>query len=106
MRKMAAVTLALAVCLLFVGGVLAESETGKAAVQTECPIMDGMKINKSVYVDYEGKRVYFCCAGCPNMFKKDPAKHMKKLKDQGVALEDAPAGAASPAHESDHGDHS
>jgi YHS domain-containing protein len=57
--------------------------------QTTCPVMGG-KINKSLYADYEGKRVYFCCAGCPEQFKKDPAKYVKKLEDQGVTLEKAP----------------
>ncbi|MBI1331621.1 MAG: YHS domain-containing protein [Armatimonadetes bacterium] len=24
--------------------------------------------------DYNGKRYYFCCPGCPDQFKADPAK--------------------------------
>ena len=48
------------------------------------------KINKDIYVDHEGKRVYFCCAGCDATFKKDPAKYIKKLEDAGVVLEKAP----------------
>jgi YHS domain-containing protein len=58
--------------------------------QTTCPVMGG-KINKSIYADYEGKRVYFCCAGCPATFKKDPAKYVKKLEDAGVTLDKTPA---------------
>jgi YHS domain-containing protein len=57
--------------------------------QTKCPVLGG-DIDKNVYVDYEGKRIYFCCAGCPEEFKKDPAKYMKKLKEQGVTLEATP----------------
>ncbi|MGE0002291.1 MAG: YHS domain-containing protein [Fimbriimonadaceae bacterium] len=30
------------------------------------------------YQDYEGKRYYFCCDGCPESFKKDPAKYAQK----------------------------
>ena len=30
-------------------------------VQMTCPV-EGGKIDKSVYVDYQGKRVYFCCS--------------------------------------------
>ncbi len=108
MRKIAVVGLVLAGCLFLVGGAFAEGEAGKGAVQTECPVMDGMKIDKDVYVDYEGKRVYFCCKGCPGMFMKDPAKYMKNLGDQGVAIEAAPAGAKGPGqeHGSGHEDHS
>ena len=61
-----------------------------AAPQTACPVMGG-NINKELYVDYKGERVYFCCAGCPETFKKNPEKYMKKLKAEGVELEKVPA---------------
>jgi YHS domain-containing protein len=60
-------------------------------VQTTCPVMEGNKIKKSIFRDYQGKRVYFCCQGCPPAFDKDPAKYVKKLEDAGVTLEPAPA---------------
>jgi len=62
-----------------------------AQSQTTCPVMGG-KINKDIYADYEGKRVYFCCEACVGPFKQDPAKYVKKLEDQGVVLERVPAG--------------
>jgi YHS domain-containing protein len=65
----------------------------QAATLTKCPVLAG-DINKQVYADYKGKRIYFCCGGCDKEFKKDPEKYMKKLKEQGVTLEPAPAGAA------------
>lgn len=69
-----------------VGYVLAGGDTNKQKYQTTCPVMGG-KINKAVYADHEGKRVYFCCGGCIDEFKKDPAKYVKKIEDQGVMLE-------------------
>lgn len=57
--------------------------------QKTCPVM-GNPIDKSVFVDYKGKRVYFCCAGCPETFKKDPEKYLKILADRGEAVEDVP----------------
>ena len=54
--------------------------------QTTCPVMGG-KIDKSIYADYEGKRVYFCCASCLAEFNKNPEKYVKKLEDEGVTLE-------------------
>ncbi|MFO7890047.1 MAG: YHS domain-containing protein [bacterium] len=57
--------------------------------QENCPVM-GNKINKEIYTDYQGKRVYFCCSGCVETFKKDPEKYMKKMKDAGVKLESVP----------------
>ena len=58
--------------------------------QTTCPVMGG-PINKKIFVDYQGKRVYFCCSDCPAEFNKDPGKYVKKLEDAGVTLEKTPA---------------
>jgi YHS domain-containing protein len=58
--------------------------------QTTCPVMGGA-INKKIYRDYQGKRVYFCCGGCVAAFAKDPEKYMKKLQEAGVTLEEAPS---------------
>ena len=57
--------------------------------QTICPVLAG-NIDKSIYVDYKGKRIYFCCQGCDAEFKKDPEKYMKKLQEQGITLEPCP----------------
>ncbi len=57
--------------------------------QTVCPVMGG-EIDKDVYVDYQGHRVYFCCASCKAEFQKDPEKYMKKLEEDKVALEKSP----------------
>jgi YHS domain-containing protein len=27
---------------------------------------------------YKGKTYYFCCSNCPDMFKKNPDKYIKK----------------------------
>lgn len=48
------------------------------AVQTTCPIM-GMPIDKNIYTEYKGKKVYFCCASCIASFNKDPEKYVAKL---------------------------
>jgi YHS domain-containing protein len=65
--------------------------------QKKCPVMGGT-INKDVYADYEGKRVYFCCESCISTFKKDPAKYVKKLEGEGVVLETVSTGG----HDHDH----
>jgi YHS domain-containing protein len=69
--------------------VLAAEPAASGKPQTICPVMGG-KIDKKVYTDYQGKRVYFCCSQCQNDFQKDPAGYVKKLEDQGVTLEKAP----------------
>lgn len=67
--------------------------TAKKA-QTTCPVMGGA-VNTNLYVDADGKRVYFCCKGCPEEFKKDPAKYISKLEKEGVTLEKTPANASA-----------
>lgn len=57
-----------------------------AAAQTTCPVMGGT-INKGLYADYKGERIYFCCKACPAEFAKDPEKYIKKLKEMGQELE-------------------
>jgi len=57
----------------------AATEAVAAVEQTTCPIMDGNPINKAVFVEYEGKKVYFCCKGCEEKFLADPAQYIAKL---------------------------
>jgi YHS domain-containing protein len=47
--------------------------------QTMCPIMDGNKINPNVFVEYKGKKVYFCCNDCKAKFEAEPEKYLAKL---------------------------
>jgi len=98
MKIIRMLTILLAVTALLIG--TAWTDDNPQHAQTTCPVMGG-KINKDVYSDYEGKRVYFCCTSCISEFKKDPAKYVKKLEDQGVVLEKVSGekkkrGAASP----------
>ena len=61
--------------------------------QKLCPVMGGA-IDTNVYVEHEGRRVYFCCEGCKAEFAKDPAKYLKILDEQ-IA-----SGASEPSAES------
>jgi YHS domain-containing protein len=57
--------------------------------QKMCPVM-GNPINKEVYSDYNGKRIYFCCKDCSEKFKKNPDQYILKSEKKGVVFEDAP----------------
>ena len=57
------------------GGTKVESEL----VQKTCPVMVGNPINKEHFVEYQGKKVYFCCPGCEGKFKEAPEKYLAKL---------------------------
>jgi YHS domain-containing protein len=49
-----------------------------AVEQTICPVMGG-PIDKKVFVEYLGKKVYFCCEQCKGEFEKEPQKYFSKL---------------------------
>src|SRR4030042_1135933 len=55
-----------------------------AIAQTTCPVMDGNPIDKNVFTEYKGQKVYFCCQDCVAKFKPAPKKsaatrpHFKK----------------------------
>lgn len=83
--KTAHLVLAVAASLtiLYSGAYAEEEESGKQLKpQTTCPIMGG-GIDKSLYVDHDGKRIYVCCQGCIAAVKKNPAAAVKKLADAG-----------------------
>lgn len=55
-----------------------ESQVAESTEQTKCPVMDG-DVNKELFVEYKGQKVYFCCPGCEDEFNKDPEKYVSKL---------------------------
>jgi YHS domain-containing protein len=64
------------------------------APQTTCPVMGGA-INKKLYVDYKGKRIYVCCPGCIEELRGNPEKYIKKLEDMGQGVEVIETSAAA-----------
>lgn len=71
---------------------VAKSEAGKAPavakatesaglVQKTCPV-SGKPISKDQFIEYEGRKVYFCCDKCPARFKQSPAKYLPALYKQ------------------------
>jgi len=83
-----------------------EAQEAKITPQTTCPVMGG-KINKDLYLDHDGKRVYVCCKGCIDAVRKAPEKYIKKLAEKGevpaaipkAAKEDKAAHDAHNGHE-------
>ncbi len=48
-------------------------------IQTNCPVSGEKLEDKSVYVDYEGRRIAFCCKKCRGTFNQDPQKYLSKM---------------------------
>ena len=72
------------IVFLFAGAGNAPGEELKP--QTQCPVMRGA-IDKNVYLDFQGQRIYFCCESCKEEFRNDPEKYMKKIEDDKILLE-------------------
>ena len=63
-----------------------EAATVELKPQTLCPVM-GNPINKEVFTDYNGQRIYFCCAGCDSTFLENPEKYLKQMRTEGIEPE-------------------
>ncbi len=72
--------------------------------QAVCPVT-GDKIDKAVFADYEGKRVYFCCQACVPAFKAGSASIVARMEKAGIVLDKTPAAdpAKKPAPETGSG---
>jgi Cu(I)/Ag(I) efflux system membrane fusion protein len=59
--------------------------------QAHCPVMGGA-IDRNVFTDYKGMRVFFCCAGCEEKFLAEPEKYLKALEAMGERPIEVPGG--------------
>ena len=66
------------------------SETAESVrLQSHCPMMGGV-IDREVFTDVDGKRIYFCCAACIEPFLEDAAALIAKMEDTGITFDEAP----------------
>ncbi len=82
-------TFFLTLLIALVGGSVHAADKEAATelkAQTHCPIRGGA-INKDVYVDYEGQRIYFCCPGCDKAFLADAKAKLAEMKAKGIEVE-------------------
>ncbi len=52
-------------------------------IQTVCPV-SGDKIDSTIYTDYQGRRIYFCCKQCVTDFQKSPSDVLAKMDKPAV----------------------
>ena len=70
-----------------------------AKIQQTCPVT-GKAVDRDVYADLGGMRVYLCSRDCTATLARDPGKYVKAQMDEGVMYDFAPAGAhgGGPGH--------
>lgn len=57
----------------------------KVVPQETCPVMGG-QVNKAIYADHEGRRIFGCCPGCVVPIQKNFAKYAKKVEAAGETV--------------------
>jgi YHS domain-containing protein len=62
------------------------AEKSAGTPQSTCPVT-GRTVDKSIHIDFQGQRIYFCSAACPAEFRKDPEKYFARIAEAGFALE-------------------
>ena len=67
------------------------SSSTALVAQTNCPVMPQNTIDSTLFVDYNGERVYFCCNYCVGQFQKHPQKYLDKLTQMGQKPAATPA---------------
>jgi YHS domain-containing protein len=82
--------IALIMAMFMAAATMLAAPAAWAKAQDICPVMKG-NINKNIYSDYQGMRIYHCCPACIDIFKKDPEAYMKKMKEAGIEPEKIPA---------------
>jgi len=55
------------------------------AAQVNCPVGGEKLVDRSTFVDYGGRRIYFCCKPCVDKFNQDPQKYVKKMDQDAAA---------------------
>lgn len=72
--------------------------------QSVCPVSNE-PLEKEIFVDFEGRRVFVCCDKCVKMFEKDPARYITLLTSASAEdkSENKPAKPASDGHSHDNG---
>jgi hypothetical protein len=58
-----------------------------AAVNATCPVMLGKPVDSEIFLDYDGRRIAFCCERCRSKFAAEPGKYLKNLTSEAVAHE-------------------
>jgi len=61
---------------------LVVAEEAKTEIKAKCVVAKDKDAKADKSVEYRGGKVYFCCGGCPDAFKKDKAKYSTRANMQ------------------------
>lgn len=62
--------------LFFAGGPVARAEEAGNSAAEFCPVLTDEKIDPSIFTDYQGRRIFFCCIHCKQEFFENPPVYL------------------------------
>ena len=65
------------------GSLLASTVSG-ALPNTYCPVTTDEKVEPDIWVDYQGRRIHFCCRDCRKDFIDNPTGYLTNLQNNQV----------------------
>ena len=82
--------------------VYANSTNPKSLANTYCPVTTDEKVEPDIWLDFENRRVYFCCKSCRKDFIDDPEIYLANIPDISSSSD---AESHSLTVEANHSDH-
>jgi len=89
----------------------------ESVVNLWCPVWTDEKTDPEIWLEFEGRKVYFCCERCRRKFKRDPARYRQGLASVLALASQAATGVnggadgqpapdqATPPVQDEHGEH-
>ncbi|MCG3179946.1 MAG: hypothetical protein BIFFINMI_02299 [Phycisphaerae bacterium] len=57
----------------------------QAPTNALCPVQTDQSVDPHIYLDYQGRRVWFCCPNCRHKFQENPQAYLANLPPLAVA---------------------
>jgi len=87
MSRLRAAVLVLA---LLPAALVSATRAGETPLNPKCPVLPDEDSDPAIFVEYQGKKVFFCCHKCQRKFLEDPGKYVASLPQFAAPSASAP----------------
>ena len=74
-----------------VGATQTSDVKGEPGKPQTVDVVSGKQFDRSVFADYNGERIYFCCADSRKLFQLNERSYLQKIKEKNILLAKTPA---------------